>query len=477
VVDEETVCRTAFELIFAFDEVRRLKHLQTQQEVTRPAPQVISLGHKENVTLAQVRTYTEMESHEEKLHKMIIQSKINDTKDLMKRKAMEIDKSKVERKLERGFGGGGGGGGGGATGFGGGISSSSYFGEDGARGGSAGSRAAGGGPAAPANDGFAERVVSGVGSMSLGKGESRAVAPTKGLVLGRGGGKTNAFLEALRAEGENVEADAPAPRGVGGGGATAAPSSSRPPAGSAESVSIHIDEKISCQLKNDGGLESLEVQGTMMLEIHNDEDAFCRVQVAPLSAAAAGRGTQFKTHPNIDKALHAGSNVLALKDASRPFPTGSALGILKWRCAPKDESAVPLTVNCWPSISGALTYLSLEYESTASFDLHNVVITIPLPASREPPNVTACDGDFRADVRKGIMTWTIDLIDAGNKSGSMEFSVPAAEASSFFPIDISFSSRATYCGVEVGGVVRTADGAPVKHVVKTVLSTDTYTVA
>jgi hypothetical protein len=36
-----------------------------------------------------------MESHEEKLHKMIIQSKINDTKDVMKRKAMEIDKSKV----------------------------------------------------------------------------------------------------------------------------------------------------------------------------------------------------------------------------------------------------------------------------------------------------------------------------------------------------------------------------------------------
>jgi hypothetical protein len=39
-----------------------------------------------------------MESHEEKLHKMIIQSKINDTKDIMKRKAMEIDKHKMEVK-------------------------------------------------------------------------------------------------------------------------------------------------------------------------------------------------------------------------------------------------------------------------------------------------------------------------------------------------------------------------------------------
>ena len=71
--DEEGISRAAFDLIFAFDEV-------------------IALGHKENVTMTQVKTFTEMESHEEKLHKMIIQSKINDTKDVMKRKAMEIDK-------------------------------------------------------------------------------------------------------------------------------------------------------------------------------------------------------------------------------------------------------------------------------------------------------------------------------------------------------------------------------------------------
>ena len=75
-MDEEGICKTAFDLIFAFDEV-------------------ISLGHKENVTVAQVKQYCEMESHEEKLHKLVLQSKINETKDVMKRKASEIDKSKV----------------------------------------------------------------------------------------------------------------------------------------------------------------------------------------------------------------------------------------------------------------------------------------------------------------------------------------------------------------------------------------------
>ncbi|KAL5069260.1 hypothetical protein RYX36_020147 [Vicia faba] len=75
--DTEGICRHAFELIFAFDEV-------------------ISLGNKKNVTVAQVKQYYEMESHEEKLHKQVMQSKINETKDVMKRKANEIDKSKIE---------------------------------------------------------------------------------------------------------------------------------------------------------------------------------------------------------------------------------------------------------------------------------------------------------------------------------------------------------------------------------------------
>jgi hypothetical protein len=75
-LDEEGICKMAFELIFAFDEV-------------------ISLGHKENVTLGQVKQYVEMESHEERLHKLVIESKINDTKDVMKRKASEIDKNRV----------------------------------------------------------------------------------------------------------------------------------------------------------------------------------------------------------------------------------------------------------------------------------------------------------------------------------------------------------------------------------------------
>ena len=72
-LDEEGVCKTAFELIFAFDEA-------------------ISLGNKENVTVQQVKQYCEMESHEEKLYKLVMQSKINETKDHMRRRVNEIEK-------------------------------------------------------------------------------------------------------------------------------------------------------------------------------------------------------------------------------------------------------------------------------------------------------------------------------------------------------------------------------------------------
>ena len=78
--------------------------------------------------------------------------------------------------------------------------------------------------------------------------------------------------------------------------------------------------------------------------------------------------------------------MLGLKDPSRPFPTGSELGILKWRMQTKDDSMVPITINCWPSVSGGQTYVNIEYESTATFDLQNVSIVIPVPGQAPTVN-------------------------------------------------------------------------------------------
>ncbi len=48
-LDEQDILDKAFDLIFAFDEI-------------------IALGYRENVNLAQIRTFTEMDSHEEKVY-------------------------------------------------------------------------------------------------------------------------------------------------------------------------------------------------------------------------------------------------------------------------------------------------------------------------------------------------------------------------------------------------------------------------
>ncbi len=46
--DEKEILEQAFPLIFAFDEI-------------------VALGYRENVNLAQIRTFTEMDSHEERV--------------------------------------------------------------------------------------------------------------------------------------------------------------------------------------------------------------------------------------------------------------------------------------------------------------------------------------------------------------------------------------------------------------------------
>ncbi len=53
-MEESDVCDNAFNLIFAFDEI-------------------VALGYRENVNLAQIRTFVEMDSHEEKVYQAVRQ--------------------------------------------------------------------------------------------------------------------------------------------------------------------------------------------------------------------------------------------------------------------------------------------------------------------------------------------------------------------------------------------------------------------
>ncbi|MED6133415.1 hypothetical protein PIB30_028073 [Stylosanthes scabra] len=432
-LDEEGICKNAFELIFAFDEV-------------------ISLGHKENVTVAQVKQYCEMESHEEKLHKLVMQSKINETKDVMKRKASEIDKSKIEKN--RGDKGG----------FGPLQSMGSGRIESGFNDLSISSSGSGFG----GGSGFGMTTdVDSFSTKSKGRPTSAATAPPKGLGMKLGKSqRTNQFLESLKAEGEVIVEDV---QPKAGPARAAAPPLTDP-------ITLTVEEKLNVTLKRDGGVSNFDVQGTLSLQILNQEDAHIQVQVQ----TGDNQAISFKTHPNMNKDLFANENILGLKDPNRPFPTGqgsdAGVGLLKWRMQSTDESMVPLTINCWPSSSGNETYVSIEYEASSMFELRNVVISVPLPALREAPTVNQIDGEWRYDSRNSILEWSILLIDNSNRSGSMEFVVPQADSSAFFPISVRFMAADTFSDLKVANIIPIKGGNPPKHSQRTQLITENYQV-
>nr|GMD08904.1 coatomer subunit delta-like [Ipomoea batatas] len=436
-LDEEGICKTAFELLFAFDEV-------------------ISLGHKENINVVQVKQYCEMESHEEKLHKLVLQSKINETKDVMKLKASEIDKSKIEKnrgdkggfmslqslgssgRLETGFGN--------DTNQ---SSTGSGFGNSGS------------------GFGLSSTDVESFSTKSKGHPPSSASAPPKGL--GMKLGKTqraNQFLESLKAEGEMIVEDV-RPSVVGQSKPAAAPLT--------DPVTLTVEEKLNVTLKRDGGVSNFDVQGTLSLQILSQDDGFIQVQIE----TSANPAVLFKTHPNINKELFANENILGLKDPNRPFPSGQSgdgVGLLKWRMQSSDESILPLTLNCWPSVSGKETYVNIEYETPANMQLQNVIVSVPLPALRDAPNVQQIDGEWRFDSRNSILEWSIVLIDNSNRSGSLEFVVPAADPSQFFPISARFTSSRTFSDLKVVNVLPLRGGATPKFAQRTLLAADNYQV-
>jgi coatomer subunit delta len=108
------------------------------------------------------------------------------------------------------------------------------------------------------------------------------------------------------------------------------------------SVHVLIRETLSLSLVREGGIKSLELKGDMNLHISDPAVARVKLALAP-SPNDYGSDLQFKAHPNVGKLAPSGEKAIALKDASRGFPVGQPLAVLKWRMAGKDESYVPLS--------------------------------------------------------------------------------------------------------------------------------------
>lgn len=104
------------------------------------------------------------------------------------------------------------------------------------------------------------------------------------------------------------------------------------------SVHVAIKEQLSVTLLRDGGVQDFELKGDLNLQISDASLSKLRLTLADKSYS----DLQFKQHPNVAK-FGSGEKVIALKDASRSFPVGQGLGVLRWRMTAKDESNVPLS--------------------------------------------------------------------------------------------------------------------------------------
>lgn len=113
-LDEKDISENAFNLIFAFDEI-------------------VALGYRESVNLAQIKTFVEMDSHEEKVYLAVRQTQEREAKQKMREKAKELQRQRMEStkrggsSLGRGTYGGSGGASSGGFGSSSGISSSSVL--------------------------------------------------------------------------------------------------------------------------------------------------------------------------------------------------------------------------------------------------------------------------------------------------------------------------------------------------------------
>ncbi|XP_036393029.1 archain 1b [Megalops cyprinoides] len=413
VLEEGEISEHCFDLIFAFDEI-------------------VALGYRENVNLAQIRTFTEMDSHEEKVFRAVRETQEREAKAEMRRKAKELQQARrdAERSGKK------------APGFGG-------FGSSGM---------SGGGSAPIITDTLIEPE-----KPKATPTPTRPSGPSKALKLGAKGKEVDNFVDKLKSEGENIIVPSAGKRPSEASKVLPAPVN-------VESVHMRVEEKISLTCGRDGGLQNMEVLGMITLRVTDEKNGRIRLHVNNNDK----KGVQLQTHPNVDKKLFSTESLIGLKNPEKSFPLNNDVGVLKWRLQSTDESLIPLTINCWPSESSTGCDVNIEYElQEEGLELNDVVISIPIPSGVGAPVIGDLDGEYRVDSRRNILEWCLPVVDVKNKTGSLEFSV-AGQPNDFFPVHVSFVSKRSYCDIQVTKVSQVDGDSPVRFSSETAFVVDKY---
>jgi hypothetical protein len=430
-LQEHAINEHAFDLIFAFDEV------------------LTAGGYKEEVTLSSIRTNLLMDSHEEKIHNALKQSKEDAARVQMQKKAKGLQEQKMAN-LRQTFVSGTAPTGtlGGMEGFGGGgmPSQAGMFDQF---------QAQEEAPVEQEYNPYAALQKQGVAAPAA----APKVLAKSGLKLGGigGSGKKDSLMAAMAAE-DNLFAGgkgAGADMGFGNMGAAVA----APVAAPSTPLTLALEEKITCSMNREGVVESCEVKGILNLTANTDVGA---AAVITVNKAQLPSTFNFATHPKVDKKTYESKGVLSLK-GGKGFPVARSVGILRWSY--NNEDAAPISINCWPEDEGTgRITVSIEMEMTRKdLVLHDVNILLPL-GTTDAPVIESIDGQYKHDPSSGMMCWHFDEVDANtNSTGSLEFSVAGNNPDAFFPIQIGFRSETLLCPLVITGITNSSTGASIPN--------------
>jgi len=437
---ENAINESAFELIFAFDEV------------------LTAGGYKEDVSLSAIQTNLLMDSHEEKIAIALQKSKQEAARAEMQKKA----KTFQDEKMRNAFSGQGSSGPTGRMeGFGGGghPSQGSFMDQF-----------------QPPNQQDQRQAIQEEYNPYAALQQPKTTAPVAPKVLARsgmklgglGGGKKDSLISAMAAE-DNLFGGASK-----GGAADFGFGAPIPPPVAAPStpLTLSLDEKITVNMNREGAVESCEVKGILNLTANTDAGA---VAVVAVNKAQLPPTFTFATHPKVDKKVYERQGVLSLK-GGKGFPVGRGVGILRWSYG--NDDAAPISINCWPEDEGnGRILVSIEMELTRTdLVLHDVNILLPL-GTQSPPAIESIDGQMKHDPAAGMMCWHFDTVDANNSSGSLEFSVDGSNPEVFFPIQIGFRSETLLCPIVITGVTSSSSGAPIPNETTKTFAPESYQVA
>jgi hypothetical protein len=186
--------------------------------------------------------------------------------------------------------------------------------------------------------------------------------------------------------------------------------------------------------------------------------------------------------PSNDRGLFTKDMILT-RSKGGTFPLGRSL-MFKWSMSTTDEDRVPLMVNCWLSANGPVHNVIVEYSLNGDIELRDVAIRVPLGATGGQevgtPEIVAVDGGGQHTYisRTQQLQWTLDVINSGNASGSLEFNIAGAGLTDecFFPVEVGFQCTNTLLPTDVEGVTNADDGSPVRFAVVKDVTIDRYEV-